>query len=252
MNLQMLFESVLRDIRFTLRSFRRTPLVALTIVTTVALGLGLVAVVFTILNAFVFRADEVRNPHELFAVERQRSANAPPETFTRAQYETLVRETDVFSDAFASTGADAAWIEGHRREGPLVTGNYFHVLGVSAMRGRTLTPSDDQPGALPVIVLSHRAWSLHFAGDPAGLNRPVRVNGAQCRIVGVMPEGFRGLERSRRRISGRRSRSLASSARGPREREESVSVNIVGRLKPGAVERPGARAAPRVGLAACG
>ena len=100
----MLLESVVRDLRFTLRSFRRTPLVVLTIVTTVALGLGLVAVVFTILNAFVFRADEVRNPHELFAVERQRSPNAPPETFTRAQYETLVRETGVFSDAFASTG----------------------------------------------------------------------------------------------------------------------------------------------------
>ena len=229
----MLLESVVRDLRFTLRSFRRTPLVALTIVTTVALGLGLVAVVFTILNAFVFRADEVRNPHELFAVERQRSANAPPETFTRAQYETLVRETDVFSDAFASTGADEAWIEGHRREGPLVTGNYFHVLGVSAMRGRTLTPSDDQPGALPVIVLSHRAWSLHFAGDPAVLNRPVRVNGAQCRIVGVMPEGFRGLEAFAAPDFWAPLSALGQFRPGQREREESVSVNIVGRLKPG-------------------
>ena len=75
-NITVLLESVVRDIRFTLRSFRRTPLVALTIVATVGLGLGLVAVVFTILNAFIFRADDVRNPHELFAVERQRSANA--------------------------------------------------------------------------------------------------------------------------------------------------------------------------------
>ena len=105
-NITVLLESLVRDIRFTLRSFRRTPLVALTIVATVGLGLGLIAVVFTILNAYVFRVDEVRNPHELFAVERQQSANAEPETFTRAQYETLVRETDVFSDAFASTGAD--------------------------------------------------------------------------------------------------------------------------------------------------
>ena len=59
-----------RDVRYAFRSFRRAPLAALTIVTTVALGLGLVAVVFTLLNAFVFRVDEVRNPHELFAVER--------------------------------------------------------------------------------------------------------------------------------------------------------------------------------------
>ena len=61
-NITVLLESVVRDIRFTLRSFRRTPLVALTIVATVGLGLGLIAVVFTILNAYVFRVDEVRNP----------------------------------------------------------------------------------------------------------------------------------------------------------------------------------------------
>jgi hypothetical protein len=64
---------------------------ALTIVTTVGFGLGLVAVVFTLLNAMIFRVDEVRNPHELFAVEHQRSANAKPESFTRPQYEALVQ-----------------------------------------------------------------------------------------------------------------------------------------------------------------
>ncbi len=79
-----LLESVVRDVRYACRSFRRTPLVALTIVTTVGLGLGLVTVVFTILNAFIFRADEVRNPQELFAVDRQRPANAEPEGFTRS------------------------------------------------------------------------------------------------------------------------------------------------------------------------
>ena len=232
-SITVLLESVVRDVRFTLRSFRRTPLVALTIVATVGLGLGLIAVVFTILNAYIFRVDDVRNPHELFAVQRQQSANAEPVTFTRAQYETLVRETDVFSDAFASTGADEAWIDGHRREGPLVTGNYFRVLGVTAMRGRTLAPSDDQPGALPVIVLSHRAWSLHFAGDPAVLNRPVRINGAQFRIVGVMPEGFRGLEAVAAPDFWAPLSALGQFSPDQLERAESVSVNIVGRLKPG-------------------
>jgi hypothetical protein len=60
-----LLDTVARDVRYACRSFRRTPLVALTIVTTVALGLGLVTVVFTLLNAFIFRVDEVRNPHEM-------------------------------------------------------------------------------------------------------------------------------------------------------------------------------------------
>ena len=77
---------------------------ALTIVTTVGLGLGLVAVVFTILNAFVFRIDEVRRPHELFAVERQRSANAEPEEVDALQDDVIVRDRGIFSEAFASTG----------------------------------------------------------------------------------------------------------------------------------------------------
>src|SRR5215510_12565928 len=82
-------DGVVRDIRYACRTLFRAPLIA---------------AVYTILNAMVFRVDEVRNPHEIFAVDRQRSAVPQPETFTRAQYETLLRETKVFADAFASTG----------------------------------------------------------------------------------------------------------------------------------------------------
>lgn len=188
----VLLDSVVRDIRVAGRSLRRAPLVVLTIVTTVGLGLGLLASVFTIFTAQIFQVDEVRSPHELFAVERQRSSGSEPESFTRSQYDALVRETDVFSDAFASRHGEAL-IEGRRMEGPLVTGNFFHVLGVSAARGRTLTPLDDEPGRPPVIVLSHRAWSRHFANDPGVLNRTVQVNGTSFHVAGVMPEGFRGL-----------------------------------------------------------
>jgi len=229
----LLLDSVLQDVRYACRSFLRAPLVALTIVTTVGVGLGLVAVVFTILNAFVFRADEVRNPHELFAVERQRSANAEPEGFTRQQYEALLRETGLFSEAFASTGDIDGWIEGARREGALVTGNFFHVLGVSAARGRTLTPSDDEPGVPPVIVLSHRAWSQHFASDPGVLGRTVRVNGAPYHVVGVMPEAFRGLLPVAAPDFWAPLSLLGQFPPGQQGREASAGLQIVGRLKPG-------------------
>ena len=81
----MLLDNVVRDVRFTFRSFRRTPLVALTIVTTVGLGLGLVAVVFTILNAYIFRVDPGAQPR--FSCSRLTVSELPdvePETFTRA------------------------------------------------------------------------------------------------------------------------------------------------------------------------
>ena len=117
-------------------------------------------------------------------------------------------------------------------EGPLVTGNFFHVLGVSAARGRTLTPSDDEPGGRPAIVLSHRAWSRHFASDPGVLSRTVLVNGAPFHVVGVMPEGFRGLDG---RCAGLLGAALAPWPVPPRAagREGSVGLDIVGRLKPG-------------------
>jgi predicted permease len=226
-------DDVVRDVRYACRSFRRAPLMALTIITTVGLGLGLVAVVFTIFNAFIFRADEVRNPYELFAVERQRSANDEFRGFTRADYDTLVRETDVFSDTFASTPDINGYIEGSKREGRLVTGNFFQVLGVNAALGRTFTPTDDEPGRPPVIVLSHRAWTQHFASDPGLVGRTILLNGSQSYVAGVMPEGFRGLEvvaapdfwapLSLRARFG----PIGERGTGP------DFLNIVGRLRPG-------------------
>jgi predicted permease len=225
-------EGVVRDVLYAGRSFRRAPLVALTIVSTVALGLGLVAAVFTLLNALIFRVDEVRRPHELIAVTRQRSANAEPERFTREQYDALLRETGVFSDAFA-TGPDVdSWIDGRRMEGSLVTGNFFHVLGVSAARGRILTQSDDELGGRHAIVLSHRAWERYFASDPGVLHRTVRVNDVPFEVVGVMPEGFRGLTVSPPDFWAPLS-LLGLLRRIHDGRGDAVGLGIVGRLTPG-------------------
>ena len=228
----ILQDGVVRDVVYAWRSFLRAPLVAVTIVTTVALGLGLVTVVFTILNAVIFRVDEVRNPYELFGVERQRSADAEFEGFTRAQYDALVGETAVFSDTFAMTPDIDRWIEGRRLEGPLVTGNFFQLLGVSAALGRTLAPSDDEPGGRRVIVLSHRAWSVHFASDSGVLDRTILVNGARFDVVGVMPEGFRGLAVAAPDFWAPLS-ELGEFRRSQQGRDEAGGLHIVGRLKPG-------------------
>jgi len=189
-----LLENLLRDLRYAMRGFVRAPVAAFTIIATLGIGLGLLAAVYTILNSMIFKADEVYKPHELFGVERQRSAVSEIETFTRSEYDSFLRETEVFADAFASTGDVRAFIDGVRREGRLVTGNFFQVLGVSAARGRTFTPPDDDPASLPVIVLSHRAWAQQYDSDPGVIGRAYRLNGTTFRVIGVMPEGFRGLE----------------------------------------------------------
>ena len=188
-------DDLARDILYAFRTFRRAPLAALTIVATVALGLGLVTVVFTVYNTIFLRVDAVRSPGELFAVERPTGPGADASLpFTRPEYEAMRRETSVFTDAFAMLRPVRTRIEGRPVSSALVTGNFFQVLGVQAALGRPLTPGDDERFAgRPVIVLSHRGWNKLFAGDPAVIGRSVLVNGLPYEIVGVMPEDFRGL-----------------------------------------------------------
>jgi putative ABC transport system permease protein len=232
-------DSCVRDVLYALRAFRRTPVVALTIVTTVALGLGLVAVVFTFLNVFIFRVDAVPKVGELFAVERPRSSGNAP--FTRPEYEALRRETSVFSDAFARIQDLDSRIDGRMMAGTLVTGNFFRTLGVNAALGRTLAPDDDDRGApRPVIVLSHRGWTRRFANDPNILGRTLLVNGFSYQIVGVMPEGFRGLSVGAPDYWAPLT-LLGQFRLFHAGREDTVGIEVIGRLRPG-MSRGGALA----------
>jgi predicted permease len=186
-----LIDAFVQDVSYAVRTFRRAPLAALTIVATIALGLGLVASVFTFYSAFFLQADAVRHPAELFTVILPTRAGADSRVpFTRAEYEALRRETSMFSDVSAMFRGIETRIEGRPVSSGLVTGNFFQVLGVQAALGRTLTPDDDAPSAGRPIVLSHRAWIKLFAGDPSVIGRSLRVNGLQCDVVGVMPEDF--------------------------------------------------------------
>ncbi len=226
-------DDLTRDILYAFRTFRRAPLTAITIVATVALGLGLITVVFTIYNIAFLRVDAVRDPGELFVVERPTAPGADASLpFTRAEYDAIRRETAVFTDAFAMLRLRTR-IDGRPMTTALVTGNFFPVLGVHAALGRSLTPDDDERSAgRPVIVLSHRGWNKLFAGDPLVIGRSVRVNGLPYEIVGVMPDGFRGLGIgppdywAPLALAGRFRDDYAGS-------EAKIPIDVVGRLKPG-------------------
>ena len=187
-------DDMTRDIAYALRTFRRAPLAALTIVATVALGLGLVTAVFAIYDVVLLRTDAVQSPEELFAVwmgQGTEGDSDPTVVFTRRDYEAMRRETGVFTDAVA-INASAARVEGRLTRADLVTGNFFQVLGVLPSLGRALLPDDEGAGR-PVIVLSHAGWRKLFQGDGTVIGRRMAINGAPYEIVGVMPDGFRGL-----------------------------------------------------------
>jgi predicted permease len=227
-------EDLTRDVLYACRTMTRAPLVALTIVATVALGLGLVTVVFTFYNFGFLRVDAVRNPGELFAVLRPvapgKEAWLP---FTRRDYEAMRAETSVFTDLVATIRPVRARLEGRSVSFALVTGNFFQTLGVSPVLGRPLTPQDDErDGARPVIALSHRGWQKLFAGDPGVIGRSVRINGLPYEVVGVMPEDFRGLAIGPPDYWA--PLGLVSQFReAPAGGADGIAVDVIGRLREG-------------------
>ena len=224
----------MHDLRDALRGLRRAPLAAVTIVATVALGLGLVTVVFTLLNALLFRVDAVRDPDSLAGIERPREPGADEHIpFTTAEYQALRRETSVFTDVVAVLRGNRTRIDGRPMSCWLVSGNFFQMLGVSAALGRPLVPADAEPSAAQdVIVLTHAGWTRSFAGDPQVVGRTVVINGRPFAIVGVAQQGFRGLSIGTPDYFAPLSQ-VAHFRPASAGREHDVPVEVVGRLKPG-------------------
>ena len=231
-------DSALRDLHYAIRTSLRTPAVTITIVATIALGLGLSTAVFTIFNALVFRPDAIRDPDSLYSFTWS-TRGQPRHRFTLREYDAFRRENAAFADVAARNFDLTTRIEGHAAEGQLVSGNYFQVLGVSAMSGRTLQPDDAvATGGEAVVVLSYRAWQRIFASDPSIVGRTVRVNGFPCDVVGVMPEAFRGLE-ALLLVDFWAPLTLAGQV-DPRQTARSPDnpggLEVLGRLKPGLSE----------------
>jgi predicted permease len=226
-------DNTIGDLQYALRTFKRAPLAALTIVVTVAIGLGVVAVLFTVLNVLLFRADTVPGVNEIYAVQRPQQAGDGLLTFTRPRFEALRSETSVFTDAYAALNEVDLRVDGRTMNVNLVSASFFSVASVNPIMGRALSAADDdRSGGHPVVVLSDKGWQRHFNRDRNVIGRTVLVTGAPYQIVGVMPEGFRGLEVSAPDFWAPLAR-VADFEPEVRGAEDKVGIAIIGRLKPG-------------------
>ena len=164
------------------------------VVSTLAIGIGATCVVFTQLNAVFWRPLPLRSPDRVKLLSWTSPAlRNPSPSFSYDAYQMLhegVRGAEL-ACGWAGGNALAPW-------GPiafqLVTGNYFQTVGVEALRGRVLAPDDDRPGSANfVAVIGERLWRRVYASDPGVLGRELAINGTPFRIVGIMPEGYAGL-----------------------------------------------------------
>jgi predicted permease len=186
------FETALQDIRYALRSFRRSPGFVLTVSATIALGLGLNVALFTLFNAYVLRPISIRDPYRLYSFTWA-DGKGHGHPFSWDEYRQFEKGNSAFSEVAAMQYVYTR-VDGHVFQGQLVTGNYFQMLGVGSELGRPLLPDDaSAPGREAVIVLSYQAWQSMFGGRPDIIGTKLLVRGFPMEVVGVARKGFQDL-----------------------------------------------------------
>src|SRR5262249_13601825 len=161
---------------------------------TLALGTGANTASFSVVNAVLLRALPYRSPSALVSIAHfYPSLNSMEAPVSARGYRDYRDKTTSF-ESFAVESQFGANLTGsgdpERVPGTRVSGDWFHVLGVSPLYGRTLGRDDDEPGHNHVVVLSNGIWTRLFAGDPSAVGKSIELNGESYQIVGVMPPSF--------------------------------------------------------------
>lgn len=192
-----LFESTYQDIRHALRMIRSSIGFTAVAVLSLALGIGATIAIFSVIYALALRKLPVERPEEL--VELDRGTGLGLNGHSYAEWKVFRDRQDIFSSVLAYNYFDARFViadpKGQQEVyGAYVSGEYFSTLGISAVLGRVLQSSDDQPGSPPVCVISYRLWRQHYNQSTDVLGRAIRANGNEFLIVGVAPKSFFGVE----------------------------------------------------------
>jgi macrolide transport system ATP-binding/permease protein len=192
-------ESLLQDLRFTLRTLAKSPGFAMIAVASLALGIGANTAIFSFLNTIVLGEPPVAEPGRLVRLFTTNSSGADLSGLSYPNYRDYRDRAEALSGLAAyrivMVNVGASQRDTTQAWGLMVTGNYFDVLGVQAARGRTFAPEEDKtPNTHPVIVLSHAYWTRRFQSDPGIVGRTIIVNTRPFTVVGVAAEGFHGAE----------------------------------------------------------
>jgi predicted permease len=191
-----------RDLRYGVRQLRRSPAFTLIAVSALAVGVGANVTLFSLVNGWLFRPLDAKDPGQLIRVT---GAGGDSRDVLATESDAHIRPADYLqyrdrNQTFA--GLAASQIGGPTRvrwDGPTemipvtpVTGNYFELLGVTAALGRTLAPGDAAQGRSASIVLSDAGWRRFFRADSNVIGTTVFLDGVPHTIVGVLPDWFTG------------------------------------------------------------
>jgi predicted permease len=203
--------TLIQDVKYAFRQLRKTPAFTITVLLTLALGIGANAAIFTLVNSVLLRSLPVADPKMLVRVGDDPDAccvgsgwakDGNYSLFPTAAYEDLKKSAPEFEELAAiqagfsfrpvTVRRDGADTLPKSMMGEFVSGNYFRTFGLQPQIGRLFNDKDDVPGALMTAVISYSAWQKDFAGDPTVVGSTFWVNTKPVTIVGVAPKGFYG------------------------------------------------------------
>jgi predicted permease len=228
-------KDLVRDVRYNLRTLRRSPGFTAVTLLTLTLAIGANTAIFSLVDPLLFRDLPVRDPASLVQFTFQYPGDPPLNMFSFANYERYRDGNHVFSDMF---GLAPLTTESRANHEPIVaevvTGNFFSALGVGPALGRLLRPSDDHPEAAPAAVVSWSYWKGRLNSDQRVLGLPIDIEDTRLpvplhvTVVGVAEQGFSGV------VVGYRPDIWISFSAVPDAVRSKGSFSLIGRLKPGA------------------
>ncbi len=188
--------TVWQDIRYGARMLAKNPGVTLVAVITLALGIGANAAIFSGVSAFIFRPLPVPEPERLVRLAEVTDESGNADEFSYPDYVDYRDQSSVLEGISAQSLVQAAVNTENQNDviwGQVVSGNYFDVLGIKPIMGRSFRPEEDKsPGSHPVAVLGHSLWQRRLNSDPNIVGKKIQLNGRSYDVIGVAPESFKG------------------------------------------------------------
>jgi predicted permease len=181
-------DQFLVDLRQSVRALARTPILTITVVLTVGLGLGATTAIFAVVNAVLLQPLPYTDANRLVRIY----TDAPPNRFhfSVADYQALERSQRRFTQVAGFTLAPMTFTSGdvaERINGRIVSWGYFPLLGIVPLRGRGFTRADDVPGAMPTAMVSQGFARRHLGGEAAAVGAALKLDGRDYTVIGVLP-----------------------------------------------------------------
>jgi putative ABC transport system permease protein len=221
-------ETLIQDLRYTVRILARAPGFTAVAVLTLALGIAANVSIFTLINGLILRPLPYPQAERVVQVDRQ-TKEGPYYGMSLIQFRTYRQQNQSFeylaaydilgSGLSLNTGSDAELIASRR-----ISADFFRAVGIAPAMGRNFNSQDDRPGAPPVVILSYRVWKDLLGGNPAAIGQPVRMSGENYTVIGITSPDFAFARDAEAWV-------LLRVAEVPTDRAS--AFNVIGRLRPG-------------------